>query len=128
MLNSLNLDTLEDRYKVHQLSLFYLAVNNLIAFLIPSHFLPKQYFTRSFHNISFIQPSCNHDYYLYSYLPRTASDWNTLPSNIPTYHLEIIVPHISEIIDCCFIFLLVYIYPIDFLKLLMKYVHYYFKF
>ena len=44
-----------------------------------------------------------------------------------TYHLEIIVPHISEIIDCCFIFLLIYIYPIDFLKLLMKYVHYYFK-
>ena len=33
-----------------------------------------------------------------------------------TYHLEIIVPHISEIIDCCFIFLLVYIYPIDFFK------------
>ena len=83
MLNPLNLYTLEDRYKVHQLSLFYLAVNNLIAFPIPSHFLPKQYFTRSFHNISFIQPSCNHDYYLYSYLPRTASDWNTLPSNIP---------------------------------------------
>ena len=33
-----------------------------------------------------------------------------------TYHLEITVPHKSEIIDCCFIFLLVYIYPIDFFK------------
>ena len=82
MSKSLNLDKLEDRRKVHRLSLFYFAVNNLIALPIPSYFLLKQYFTGSFHNISFIQPRCSHDYYLYSNLPRTIRDWNTLPSNI----------------------------------------------
>ena len=82
MSKSLNLDKLEDRRKVHRLSLFYFAVNNLIALPIPNYFLLKQYFTGSFHNISFIQPRCSHDYYLYSNLPRTIRDWNTLPSNI----------------------------------------------
>lgn len=54
MLWSLNLDPLEERRKVHRLNIFYLAVNNLIALPIPNYFLPKQHFTRSFSNNSFI--------------------------------------------------------------------------
>ena len=48
MLQSLDLDLLEDRRKAHRLNIFYLAVNNSIALPIPNYFLPKQLFTRSF--------------------------------------------------------------------------------
>ena len=67
MLQSLDLDLLEDRRKAHRLNIFYLAVNNSIALSIPNYFLPKQY--------------C--DYYFYSFYPRTR-DWNSLPSGIRT--------------------------------------------
>ena len=68
MLQSLDLDLLEDRRKAHRLNIFYLAVNNSIALSIPNYFLPKQY--------------C--DYYFYSFYPRTIRDWNSLPSGIRT--------------------------------------------
>ena len=51
---------------------------------IPNYFLPKQHFTRSFSNDLFIQANCNHDYYLYSFFPRTMLDWNSLLSGIRT--------------------------------------------
>ena len=63
MLQSLDLDLLEDRRKAHRLNIFYLAVNNSIALPIPNYFLPQQLFTRSFSNDSCIQANCNHDYY-----------------------------------------------------------------
>ena len=50
MLQSLDLDLLEDRRKAHRLNIFYLAVNNSIALPIPDYFSPKQRFTRSFSN------------------------------------------------------------------------------
>ena len=84
MLQSLDLDLLENRRKAHRLNIFYLAVNNSIALPIPNYFLPKQRFTRSFSNDSFIQANCNHDYYFYSFFPRTIRDWNSLPSGIRT--------------------------------------------
>ena len=56
MLQSLDLDLLEDRRKAHRLNIFYLAVNNSIALSIPNYFLLKQGFTRSFSNVSFIKP------------------------------------------------------------------------
>lgn len=63
---SLDLDQLEHGCKFHQLSIFYLALNNSIALAIPNYFSPKQRLTRSF-NDSFIPPSCNNDYHLYSF-------------------------------------------------------------
>ena len=51
---------------------------------IPNYFSPKQRFTRSFSNDSFIQANCNHNYYFYSFFPRTIRDWNSLPSGIRT--------------------------------------------
>ena len=98
MFNSLDLDRLEHRRKVHRLSIFYLAVNNLIALPIPDYFLPKQRFTRSFFNNSFIQPSCNNDYYLYSFFPRTIRDWNSLPSNIISTKYSSFKDHCSSFI------------------------------
>ena len=62
MLQSLDLDPLEDRRKAHRLNIFYLAINNLIALSIPDYFLSKQRFTRSFSDDSFIQANCNHDH------------------------------------------------------------------
>ena len=84
MLQSLDLDLLEDRRKAHRLNIFYVAVNNSIALPIPNYFSPKQRFTRSFSNDSFIQANCNHDYYFYSFFPRTIRGWNSLPSGIRT--------------------------------------------
>ena len=68
MLQSLDLDLLEDGRKAHRLNIFYLAVNNSITLSIPNYFLPKQYY----------------DYYFYSFYPRTIRDWNSLPSGIRT--------------------------------------------
>ena len=82
MLQSLDLDLLEDRRKAHRLNIFYLAVNNSIALPIPNYFLPKQRFTRSFSYDSCIQANCDHDYYFYSFFLRTIRDWNSLPSGI----------------------------------------------
>ena len=82
MLQSLDLDLLEDRRKAHRLNIFYLAVNNSIALPIPNYFLPKQRFTRSFSYDSCIQANCDHDYYFYSFFLRTKRDWNSLPSGI----------------------------------------------
>ena len=82
MLQSLDLDLLEDRRKAHRLNIFYSVVNNSIALSIPNYFLPKQRFTRSFSNISSIQANCNHDYYFHSFYPRTIRHWNSLPSGI----------------------------------------------
>ena len=77
MLQSLDLDLLEERRKAHRLNIFYLAVNNSIALPIPNYFLPKRRFTTSFSDGSFIQANCNHDYYFYSFFPRTIRDWNS---------------------------------------------------
>lgn len=44
---SLDLDQLEHGPKFHQLSIFYLALNNSIALAIPNYFSPKQRSTRS---------------------------------------------------------------------------------
>ena len=93
----------------------FILLNNLIVVPVPDYFLPRQYLTRFFHNISFIQPSCNHDYYLYSYLPRTIRDeilyQVTFMLVQSTYHFKITVPCISEIIDRC---LISYLYFVDF--------------
>ena len=67
MIRSLDLDQLEHGRKFHQLSIFYLALNNSIALAIPNYFSPKQRLTRSSFNNSFIPPSCNNDYHLYSF-------------------------------------------------------------
>ena len=60
----------------------HLKITELLP--IPNFFLPKQHFTRSFSNDLFIQANCNHDYYFYSFFPRTILDWNSLPSGIRT--------------------------------------------
>ena len=77
---------------------FYLAVNNLIVFPIPNYFLPKQRFTRFFFNNSFIQPSCNNDYYRYSFFPRRIRDWNSLLSNIISTKYSSFKDHCSSFI------------------------------
>ena len=48
MLQSLDLDSLNDRRKIHRFSIFHLAVNNCIALLIPDCFLLKQRITGLF--------------------------------------------------------------------------------
>ena len=50
MVQSLDLDLLEDRHKAHRLNILYLAVNNSIALSIPNYFLPKQYYDYYFYN------------------------------------------------------------------------------
>ena len=56
MLQSLDLELLEDRRKAHRLNIFYLALNNSVALPIPDYFSPKQRFTRSFLMIHLFKP------------------------------------------------------------------------
>ena len=131
MLQSLDLDLLEDRRKAHRLNIFYLAVNNSIALPITNYFLPKQRFTRSFSNDSCIQANCNHDYYSYSFFLRTIRDWNSLPSRalvlIKIFHfLKITVSQLLEMIDGCHLFIFLYYYYLSYL-FVYKYILYLLK-
>ena len=67
MLKSLDLDSLKDKRNFRRLNVFYSPVNSLIPLPTPEYFLSKQCITRSYSSHSFIQVSCNHDYYLHSF-------------------------------------------------------------
>lgn len=75
---SLSLDLLSERRKSHRLQIFHKSVNNSIALPIPSYYQLSIRKTRNYSTNSFIQPPVHHDYYKYSFFPRTIRDWNCL--------------------------------------------------
>ena len=79
MQQSLSLDQLRERRKAHRLKTFHLAVNNNIAAPIPEYYQHSERYTRSYTSTTYIQLRARHDYYLYSFFPRTIKDWNCLP-------------------------------------------------
>ena len=71
---SLSLGLLSERRKCHRLQIFHKSMYNDIALPIPPYY---QFSIRETRN-SLIQPSVHHDYYKYSFFPRTIRDWNCL--------------------------------------------------
>ena len=68
---SLSLGLPSERRKSYRLQIFHKSVYNDIALPIPPYY---QLSIRE----TFIQPSVHHDYYKYSFFPRTIRDWNCL--------------------------------------------------
>ena len=75
---SQSLGSLSERRKSHRLQIFYKSVYNNIVLPIPPYYQLSIRETRNYSTNSFIQPSVHHDYYKYSFFPRTIRDWNCL--------------------------------------------------
>ena len=82
----LSLELLNKRRKSHHLQIFHKSVYNDIALPIRE--------TRNYLMNSFIHPSVHHDYYKYSFFPRTIRDWNCLLPE--TRVCNIIIQHFAE--------------------------------
>ena len=75
---SQSLGLLSERRKSHRLQIFYKSVYNNIVLPIPPYYQLSIRETRNYTTNSCIQPSVHHDYYKYSFFPRTIRDWNCL--------------------------------------------------
>jgi len=75
---TMSVGLLSERRKSHRLQLFHKSVYNDIALPIPSYYQLSISETRNYSTNSFIQPSVHHDYYKYSFFPRTIRNWNCL--------------------------------------------------
>ena len=75
---SLSLELLSEGRKSHRLQIFHKSVYNDIALPAPPYYKSSIRETRNYSTNSFIQPSVYHDYYKFSFFPRTIRDWNCL--------------------------------------------------
>ena len=79
---SLSLELLSERRNSHRLQIFLKSVYNSIALPVPPYYKLSARVTRNYSTNSFIQPSVQHDYYKYSFFPRTLKDWNSVSPEI----------------------------------------------
>ncbi|VDI43020.1 Hypothetical predicted protein [Mytilus galloprovincialis] len=63
----------------NRLCMFYKATHGKAAVNIPSYVRRPSTSTRQYHPEKFTQISTSTDAYKYSYIPRTITDWNSLP-------------------------------------------------
>ena len=84
MLLHLQWQTLAERRRHARLVLLYKIVHNLVAINIYTH-LSQQLLRRSTRNTNahqFTVPDSRVDYHKYSFFPRTAREWNSLPAHV----------------------------------------------
>ena len=83
-MKDLNWQPLSERRRDQGLILFFKIVNGLVAIPTDFQFNPRPSRNRNLKNI--ILPACNTDCDIFKHLliPRTISDWNSLPENIVT--------------------------------------------
>ena len=82
MMKDLNWQPLSERRRDQRLTLFFKIVNSLVAIPADFQFNPRPSRNRNSKNI--ILPACNTDIFKNLFIPRTISDWNSLPENIVT--------------------------------------------
>ena len=82
MLKDLNWSTLAERRKIARLAVFHKAHEGHLSIPVRNLLHPVTRPTRRTHNKSYIELQPNKDTYKYSFLPRTFTDWNALPSSI----------------------------------------------
>ena len=81
-LNNLKWDSLQKRRQLSRLSLFYKIHHGLVD-IRPSQYLdPLTRQSRHSHHLSYQIPYCPSDYIKYSFFPRTAVEWNSLPVHV----------------------------------------------
>ena len=82
MLKDLNWSMLAERRKIARLAVFRKAHEGHLSILVRNMLHPVTRPTRRTHNKSYIKLQPNTDTYKYSFLPRTVTEWNALPSSI----------------------------------------------
>ena len=84
MLHDLGWPTLQSRRRLNSLSIFYKAVNHLIAIPLNDDCLQPTRVTRKTSGSSrvFTPIGCACDAYKFSFYPRTIRDWNGLSDNV----------------------------------------------
>ena len=75
---SLSLELLSERRKFPRPQIVHKSMYNDIALPVPPYYKLSIRERRNYSTNSFIQPSVHHDYYKYSFFPRTVRDWNCL--------------------------------------------------
>ena len=87
ILNTLGWPSLQSRRKTSRLTLLYKATHDKAAINIPSYIRRPSISTRQYYPYKFSQISTSTDAYKFSFLPRTITDWNSLPPEAyPGYH------------------------------------------
>ena len=79
ILNTLGWPSLQSRRKTSRLTLLYKATHDKAAINIPSYIRRPSISTRQYYPDKFSQISTSTDAYKFSFLPRTITDWNSLP-------------------------------------------------
>ena len=79
MLENLKWQPLEERRMNTRLCLLYKAVNGLVAIPVQQYLIPLNRPSRHSNSLSFQLFSTRHDYFKYSFFPRTVVQWNLLP-------------------------------------------------
>jgi hypothetical protein len=79
MLENLKWQPLEERRMNTRLCLLYKAVNGLVAIPVQQYLIPLNRPSRHSNSLSFQLFSTRHDYFKYSFSPRTVVQWNLLP-------------------------------------------------
>ena len=80
--SQLNWQTLEGKWSVAGLCLFYKFVNGLVAVLLPDYMRPTHRISRYCHSMTFHQIHTCKDYYKYSFFPLAIVQSNALQTNV----------------------------------------------
>ena len=83
MLTLLNWASLEQRRNQARCIMFYKILNNMVSVDF-NHYLQQSISHTRGHSIRFIQMQARVDVFLYSYLPSTIHQWNSLPADVVT--------------------------------------------
>ena len=79
MLNRLNWKPLQERRLNIRLCLIYKIVNRLVVVPTENYLVPQLLPSRHYNSMAYTIFSSRHDYYKYSFFPRTVIAWNQLP-------------------------------------------------
>ena len=97
MLYDLKWSTLSHHQEVSRLKIFYNAIYNNSALIIPDCITTTTYTTHHQHPLHFVIPSVRTNYYKYSFFLRTFRDWNNLPiGTIESPTLELFLSNLSD--------------------------------
>jgi hypothetical protein len=79
MLNRFNWKPLQERRLNIRLCLFYKIVNRLVVVPTENYLVPQLRPSRHYNSMAYTIFGSRHDYYKYSFFPRTVIAWNQLP-------------------------------------------------
>ena len=98
LLLQLGWQTLEERWSVARLCLFYKIVNGLMAVPLPDYIQPTHRISGYCHSVTFRQIHTGKDSYKYSFFPVAIVQWNALPENVV---ISSSLVHSRQLLESC---------------------------